>query len=551
MPPRASDGPGDHQSCAFGDHDRTERFALGHYYGIILVMVFYNLFLFVALRDRSYLYYVLVVFAWGLWFTEWNGSSRQYLWTDSSWGWYRVYMFLSRCVWICKLLFVRNYLHTSVNTPRLDRFLILLMGASGLLSAAALFDLHRPVLPFSLMFFQIEWWSILAAGVLSLRGGYRPARYFLIAWLGFISGSSMIILTYYKVVPWSFLTVHGMQIGHAVEAAMLALGLADRINVLRQEKEQEEANAREATFRARTLELQAQTAENKTRKKERDQARDALARERRRRMAVRPHTIDHWRMDDFVGSCPAMQSVYAQARALQQDDGRALIIGEQGTGKELLARAIHSGSSRRDAAFVAARCAELPTGLDSLEVRTKVLSTLIGHVANAFPGATADHDGLLLQAHGGTLFFDEVGLLPVPLQGQILRALQQAQVRRTGAATSQDLDVRVLAATSEDLEEMETAGFSNALHDYLAATRIVVPPLRDRGEDIIELAQQLADEHMVQAGLAPVPLDPRVTAKLREYAFPGNVRQLAHIMRDALAAHGEGPLAPEDLYLPE
>ncbi|MBT6147196.1 MAG: sigma-54-dependent Fis family transcriptional regulator, partial [Gemmatimonadetes bacterium] len=230
--------------------------------------------------------------------------------------------------------------------------------------------------------------------------------------------------------------------------------------------------------------------------------------------------------------------------------GCVLVTGEAGTGKELIARAIHSGSSRRDAPFVPVRCAGLPKQVESLTERTQALSLLFGHTRGAFAGAEADRKGLVQQAHGGTLFFDEVGLLPLPLQTHLLRVLTTGQVRSTGATQEEPLDVRVMAATSEDLELQVQVGVSHAgLYDYLAVHRITVAPLRQRIEDIAPLAQQIIGEVAARLGLPVQALGPEVLATLQNHRFPGNERELRRRIEQALATTGGRALVASDLRL--
>ena len=285
------------------------------------------------------------------------------------------------------------------------------------------------------------------------------------------------------------------------------------------------------------------------RRRERDQARTELVAERRQRIEAQPHDIEDWTVDDFAGSSAAMQAVLSRIRELQQDDSRALITGEAGTGKELVARAIHAGSRRSGSAFVPVRCASLPKQLASLDQRTAALSILFGHTRGAFPGADEDHPGLVQQAHGGTLFFDEVGLLPLPLQAHLLRVLTQGTVRRTGAAESEGIDARVLAATSEDLAmQVEVGGFSRDLFEYVAVQQVAVPPLRERREDVMALAQQIVDRVSPALRLEPTPVSEEVVELLKGYDFPGNVRQLHRALEQALRASG-GPIRPETVNL--
>ena len=286
------------------------------------------------------------------------------------------------------------------------------------------------------------------------------------------------------------------------------------------------------------------------RRRERDVARTELVRERRSRIEAQPHEIEHWTLDDFVGSSAGMEATLLRIRDLQQEHSCALITGEAGTGKELVARAIHSGSQRAGGPFVVVRCATLPRHVESLDLRTEVLSILFGHAKGAFPGAEEDRPGLVQEAQGGTLLLDEVGVLPVPLQTHLSRVLMQREVRRAGTTESERLDLRVLASTSEDLEmQVQLGEFSLEFYEYLSVQAVMVPPLRDRPEDIAPLAQQIFDSVSRDLGLEPEPVSEEVVDLLRSHGLPGNVRQLRRILEQAVRLSG-GPIKPEDLGLP-
>ena len=287
------------------------------------------------------------------------------------------------------------------------------------------------------------------------------------------------------------------------------------------------------------------------RRQERDQTRAALVQERQRHIEVRPHYVDRWTVDDIVALSPAMQRVVSAVRELQGNEDRVLLAGEAGVGKELLARAIHSGSPRRDGAFVPVRCAGLPRELSSLAQRTQALSILFGHVEGAVPGETGPRQGLVQQAAGGVLYLDEIALLPLPLQAHLLRVLTDGQVRPIGASADEPVDVRVMAATSDDLAiQVEIGDFSGELLEYLAVQRLAVPPLRDRSEDIGPLAQQLVAELAAASGLHPRPLSDVVLGTLATRPFPGNVRELRRDLEQALRAAGDRDLNVHDLSLP-
>jgi len=244
-----------------------------------------------------------------------------------------------------------------------------------------------------------------------------------------------------------------------------------------------------------------------------------------------------WSLEDFVDQSSTMQRIFAQIRTLQNQAGmRVLIAGERGTGKELVARAIHFDDSRQEGAFVAVPCTTFPREVaSSLEQRTQALSRLIGHERGAFAGAAADQDGYVQQAHRGTLFLDEIGAIPLPLQSHLLRLLTQGEVRRLGAATGQQVDVRVLAATSMDLPAQVRAGaFHKGFYDFLAQEIVEVLPLRQRPEDIPLLAQHFVRVFMQEMGREVPDLHPDVLERLQIYAFPGNVRELKNIVERAL-----------------
>ena len=284
------------------------------------------------------------------------------------------------------------------------------------------------------------------------------------------------------------------------------------------------------------------------RRRERDEARVELVKERRQRIEVQPHHIDAWTVDDFAGSSPALHRVLAQIRDLQRSDDRILITGETGTGKELAARAVHAGSGRGAGPFVPVRCAGLPADVTSLDQRTVALSELFGHRRGAFPGADADRDGLVQQATGGTLFLDEVGVLPLPLQAHLLRVLSQGQVQRTGSTDVEPLDLRVVAATSEDLEmQTEIGAFSRELYVYLTDHTLAIPPLRERLEDLGPLARQLIDGIAGELQVDGVDLSDEAIQSLRRARLPGNARELRALLERAMRRRGGGTLRPEDL----
>jgi two-component system response regulator GlrR len=236
---------------------------------------------------------------------------------------------------------------------------------------------------------------------------------------------------------------------------------------------------------------------------------------------------DDWR-GEIVTACPAMDALLAEARLAAQSDASLLIQGESGTGKELLARAIHRASPRRDKPFVAINCGAIPAEL--LE------SELFGHVKGAFTGAGRDHPGLFVSAEGGTVFLDEIGDMPPPLQVKLLRVLQEGEVRPVGATETRPVDVRILSATHRDLEEAIASGeFREDLWYRLNVVNLTLPPLRDRREDIPLLARHflkvLTEKYQRRIhGFAPDALE-----MLAASDWPGNIRQLHNVLEQCVA----------------
>ncbi len=248
--------------------------------------------------------------------------------------------------------------------------------------------------------------------------------------------------------------------------------------------------------------------------------------------------------EEVLGESPALAAVLADVARVAPLDTTVLITGETGTGKELVARAIHRRSARAGAALVAVNCAAIPSGLQESE--------LFGHEKGAFTGATQRRAGRFQQAHGGTLFLDEVGELPLDLQAKLLRALQEGEVTPVGATRTERVDVRVIAATHRDLAALVAAGtFREDLRYRLDVFPLRVPPLRDRGDDVALLAAAFARDLARQRGLPP----PRLTAadreRLRRYDWPGNVRELRNVVERALITSPDGRTLDLDRALPE
>jgi DNA-binding NtrC family response regulator len=244
---------------------------------------------------------------------------------------------------------------------------------------------------------------------------------------------------------------------------------------------------------------------------------------------------------ELVGDSTALRATIEKAsRVLAHKDVTVLIGGETGTGKELLARAIHTGGPRADGPFVAVNCAAIPSQL--LE------SELFGHERGAFTDAHRAKPGLFEEADGGTLFLDEIGHLPMALQGKLLRALDERRVRRVGATQSRAVDARIIAATHVDLAAAVRRGeFREDLFYRLNVVHLVLPPLRERGDDVIVLATAFATQLSRRYGLAEPRITPDVRAALHRHTWPGNVRELRHAVERALLLSAPGTLAAEEL----
>ncbi len=273
--------------------------------------------------------------------------------------------------------------------------------------------------------------------------------------------------------------------------------------------------------------------------------------ERAAREAGRAAEAERWAEDErrtsgfaaIIGRSPALRKALDHGeRVARHRDVSVLLGGETGTGKELLARAIHYHSPRAAGPFVEVNCAAIPANL--------IESELFGHERGAFTGAVAAKPGLFELADGGTLFLDEVGHLPLELQAKILRALESREIRRVGGQAAKRVDVRVVAATHVDLPAAVRRGeFREDLFYRLNVVAIALPPLREREGDVEVLADAFANRLAAQYGL-PVPaLSPEVRAALRRHRWPGNVRELRNAVERALVLSPPGTIDPGELRL--
>ncbi len=232
------------------------------------------------------------------------------------------------------------------------------------------------------------------------------------------------------------------------------------------------------------------------------------------------------RLDDsteLVGESPAMRRLKSELARAADSDGRILLLGENGTGKELAAHYAHRLSARADAPFVEVNCAAIPEEL--------IESELFGHMKGSFTGASADRAGRFEQADGGTLFLDEIADMSVKTQAKVLRALQEQRFERVGGSSPIQVDVRIIAATNKDLEsEIRDGNFREDLYFRLAVLPIQIPPLRDRREDVPTLAEHFLGLFARRQGRRPKSLTSEVKDRLIAYPWPGNVRELKNLV---------------------
>lgn len=241
--------------------------------------------------------------------------------------------------------------------------------------------------------------------------------------------------------------------------------------------------------------------------------------------ALRQHD-ENFTIGDIVHTSEKMEKLLRLVKTAAKSDSSILISGETGTGKELIAKALHSESGRKGQ-FLAINCSAITSGL--LE------SELFGHKKGAFTGADRDKEGLFSIANGGTLFLDEIADLPLELQPKLLRVLQEGEIRKVGATRSEKINTRVVAAAGTDLHEaVENGTFRRDLYYRLAVVDINLPPLRERAEDIVILAEHFLNLLCKREGRSPLPLNDTAKKNLTDYHWPGNVRELENYLEKAL-----------------
>jgi DNA-binding NtrC family response regulator len=243
---------------------------------------------------------------------------------------------------------------------------------------------------------------------------------------------------------------------------------------------------------------------------------------------------------DLIGTSQQMREIFSLIQQIAPSSASVLITGESGTGKELVASAIHKLSPRASRPFVAVNCAALPESL--------IESELFGHEKGAFTGAVGRRAGCFEQAHQGTLFLDEIGDMPLAMQPRLLRALQEATIRRLGATSEISVDVRVLAATNKSLAELiQTKLFREDLFYRLNVFQIAIPPLRDRKDDILALTEAIIKDLNAKYDYRVTDVHPAALERLHDHSWPGNVRELRNVLERALIAAREGTLLPAHL----
>ncbi|HET7569171.1 MAG TPA: sigma-54 dependent transcriptional regulator [Gammaproteobacteria bacterium] len=250
--------------------------------------------------------------------------------------------------------------------------------------------------------------------------------------------------------------------------------------------------------------------------------------------------LDESGFHGLLGHSPPMRTLFEQIRVVAEAQGPVLIVGESGVGKELVARALHAESARRDGPFLAVNCASIPGEL--LE------SEFFGHRAGAFTGAAGARRGLFDQADAGVLFLDEIGDMPAPLQAKLLRVLQDGRIRPVGGREDHQVDVRVVTATHRDLDALRWDGrFREDLYFRLEAFIIRVPPLRERGDDVDLLAGRFLQRYAAALGRDAPDISPAVLQRFGDYPFPGNVRELQNAVERAVTFCRDSELKLEHL----
>jgi two-component system response regulator PilR (NtrC family) len=266
----------------------------------------------------------------------------------------------------------------------------------------------------------------------------------------------------------------------------------------------------------------------------------------RENVRLRQAVEERYKFWNLIGKSPKMQRVYELVEKVSQTKANVLITGESGTGKELVAKAVHYNSARKDRPFVTLNCGAIPENL--LE------SELFGHMKGSFTGAIANKRGLLEMAESGTLFMDEIGELPLPLQVKLLRVIQEREFKRVGGTEDIKVDVRIISASNQDLQQkVANGGFREDLFYRLNVIQIKLPPLRERKEDIPLLVNHFVRKYSTETGKAIEGVSSEALALLLGYDFPGNVRELENIIERSITLETSSTIAERHIrsYLNE
>jgi len=244
----------------------------------------------------------------------------------------------------------------------------------------------------------------------------------------------------------------------------------------------------------------------------------------------------------MIGSCPQMMELFRRIRKVALTNSTVLINGESGTGKELVAKAIHKLSSRCGNEMISVNCAAIPENL--------IESELFGHEKGAFTGATATRTGLVEAAHGSTLFLDEIGELPLEAQARLLRVLQESEIRKVGSVQSKKVDVRLVVATHRDLKQLVVDGlFREDLYYRINVMTLLIPPLRDRGNDILELADAILIRTCKRLKTPVLSFADSASQAIAKYPWPGNVRELENAIERAVVLAEDAVIGEELLAI--
>ena len=244
----------------------------------------------------------------------------------------------------------------------------------------------------------------------------------------------------------------------------------------------------------------------------------------------------------MIGSCPQMMELFRRIRKVAQTNSTVLINGESGTGKELVARAIHNLSDRKDQEMISVNCAAIPENL--------IESELFGHEKDAFTGATATRTGLVEAANRSTLFLDEIGELPLEAQARLLRLLQENEIRKVGSVQSKKVDVRLVVATHRDLKQLVADGyFREDLYYRINVMALLIPPLRERGNDILEVADAILQKTCLRLKTSMLNFNDSASHAIAKYAWPGNVRELENAIERAVVLAEKNKIGEELLSI--